>query len=158
MHPGLQPFCTELVLGVEAHLKDLDALIEPLVKDYSYDRVVSMDKTLMRIAAYELFYMPSVPPAVSLDEAIELAKKYSTAESGKFVNGVLGKLLGQSPKANWDPASAPEEFEEQPPEPEPEPEIEITEVIAGSDEEKLARVGRWSLRSSVVPEDGKEAN
>src|SRR5690349_7281417 len=96
------------------------------IPDYDFNRIAAIDGNILRIAAYELFFEPGIPPAVTINEAIEIAKKYSTAESGKFVNGILGRLLADSPKANWDPASAPaEEIEE--PSTEPEYEIEVIE-------------------------------
>ena len=73
------------------------------------------------MACYELFHMPKIPPKVTIDQAISLAKRYGTEESGRFVNGLLGSMLEKSPKADWDPSHA-EAFE---PDPEPEPEIEV---------------------------------
>ena len=89
---------------------------------------------------------------MTINEAVDIAKKYSTAERGKFVNGVLGKVVNDSPKANWDPKSAPVEAVEEPPaEPEPEMEIEERFIEEGSDEEKsLARIAGWKLRTEDV--------
>jgi N utilization substance protein B len=88
-----------------------------------------------------------MPPAVSIDEAIEIAKKYSTAESGKFVNGVLGRLLKSSDKANWDPKTAPKEFREEVVREVVEEPVEET-VDAESDEGKDARrFGQWIVSS-----------
>jgi len=143
----LAEFMQTLVRGVRHHQNDLDELLASLITDWDYDRVAPIDRNLLRIGAFELLHLPQVPPAVSINEAVELAKKYSTAESGKFVNGVLGKLLAQSPKAKWDPATAPEE------EPwveaaEPEPEAVVEEVAEDSPEaEELRRVGLWRLRA-----------
>ena len=143
----LRPFATELVKGVLENVEDLDDQIAPLIKEYSYDRVAAIDRNVMRIAAFELFFLPAIPPAVTLNEAIDIAKKYSTAESGKFVNGVLGRLLKDSPKAEWDPATAPEdEYEER--EKAPPEVIEVEEVEVSIEEaKKLAKIGGWTLRS-----------
>ena len=86
---------------------------------------------------------------MSIDEAIEIARKYSTLESGKFVNGVLGKILKESPKAEWDRSAAPAEFEPEEDDMEPEDEIEIEEieVEAESPEAKTAQRHGWVLRS-----------
>src|SRR5208283_3207039 len=108
-------------------------------------RVAAVDRNVMRIGAYELLHVPSVPPAVTLNEAVEIAKKYSTAESGKFVNGVLGRFLLDTPKAKWDAATAPIEVEEKG-ESAPPPEIEEFEVDE-AEAKKLLKVGGWTLRS-----------
>lgn len=145
----LAKFATSIVDGVIAELAELDHRLSGLIKEYAYDRVAAVDRNIMRVAAYELLYMPAVPPAVTLNEAIEIAKRYSTAESGKFVNGVLGKLLLDTPKADWNPADAPQDVEEQgePSAPLEVEEIEVDEVEA----KKLLRVGGWTLRSEEVP-------
>lgn len=144
--PGdLDAYSEELVHGIFERRQELDRLIAPLVTDWDYSRVVAIDKNLLRIAAYEMFHVPSIPPAVSINEAVELAKKYSTAESGRFVNGILGRLLLESPKANWDASTAPAEDTYRP-EYVDEPPIE--EVREGSVEaEELARAGFWKLKS-----------
>jgi N utilization substance protein B len=125
----------------------LDKLLALIILEYDYSRVAIVDKNVLRIAAYELLHEPSIPPAVTINEAIEISRKFSTIESGKFVNGVLGKLLEQSPKANWDPATAPPEQEEMAPATEPVEVIEET-IEADSDEAKgLKRIGAWKLKS-----------
>lgn len=137
-----------LVNGVADHVYEIDDLIMPLVKDYDYSRLAAIDRNLIRLGCYELYHQPAVPPAVSLDEAIEIAKKYSTPESGKFVNGVLAKLLAASPKATWNADLAPPEFEDAPEPEDPEiPAIEDVDIDADSPEaKKLARIGGWTLR------------
>lgn len=131
--------------GVRSEQRDLDDRLAALITDYSLERVAAIDRNVMRIAAYELFHLPEVPPAVTLNEAVEIAKKYSTAESGKFVNGVLGKLLLDSPKASWSSAEA-KELAEDAPEPEAPPEVEVVEVDE-AEARKLLKVGGWTLRS-----------
>ena len=144
----LASYAQRLMEGVRQHQSDLDRRIAYLVEGYDYNRLAAVDRNVMRMAAYELFYEPAIPPAVTINEAVDIAKKYSTAESGRFVNGVLGKLLQTSPKANWDPKMAPveEEPEEIVREVPDEPVVETLE--AGSDEAKrLAKVGGWKLKS-----------
>lgn len=97
-------FMRELVTGVFEKQIVLDELLAPLVTEWDYERVAVIDRNVLRLATYELYFCPGIPPLSTIDEAIELAKKFSTAESGKFVNGVLGKLLLASPKAEWEPA------------------------------------------------------
>jgi N utilization substance protein B len=147
MAPELTEYAERLVRGVREHQGALDRVLSGAIQGYDYNRVVIVDKNVLRIGAYELFHELAVPPAVIIDEAIEIARKYSTIESGGFVNGVLDQVRKQSPKANWDPASAPVEFAE---EREPDEPVEIVEetVEADSDEaKKLARIGGWTLRS-----------
>src|SRR5579885_3661168 len=105
LDPELSDYAVRLTAGVREHERELDEKISSLVVGYDYNRLAAIDRNLLRIAGYELFFEPAVPPKVTINEAIEIAKKYSTAESGKFVNGVLGKLVQTSPKANWDPSA-----------------------------------------------------
>lgn len=146
----LTQFAERLIREVYGNRKELDDRIETAVLDYDFDRIAAVDRNLIRIAACELFYFPEIPPAVSINEAIELAKKYSTADSGRFVNGVLGRLLKESPKASWDAAEHLAELETPPP-PEPAPEIETLDETTPEGKE-LTRVGLWKIRS-----DGEES-
>ena len=82
----------ELVRGVDVHLARLDALIAGKAKGWTLNRMPVLDLSVMRLAAYELVERPHVPTAVVLNEAVELAKRYSTDESGRFVNGVLAAI------------------------------------------------------------------
>jgi N utilization substance protein B len=143
--PELCAFATLLVNGVLEKMSEMDVHISHLIREFAYDRIAPVDKNVMRIAAFELFHMPAIPPAVTLNEAVDIAKKYSTAESGKFVNGVLGQLLLVTPKAHWDPATAPEEIEEWA---EPEPPMEIEEIeVDEAEAKKLIKVGGWTVRT-----------
>ncbi len=138
----LKQFADGLVHHYAIHKALIDEKISSLIKDWDYKRVAVVDRCILRMAAVELFYEPGIPPAVTINEAIEIAKKYSTADSGKFVNGVLGNLLKDSPKANWDPSM--ETHPEVPDEPEisePEP-VEITEEEA----KDIMKVGLWKVR------------
>lgn len=82
-----------LAVGVRSHLDELDKHIAGLAQGWPIDRQPAVDRNILRIALYEIIFVESVPPVVAVDEAVELAKKYSTAESGKFVNGVLAGYL-----------------------------------------------------------------
>ncbi|MDQ2686618.1 MAG: transcription antitermination factor NusB [Armatimonadota bacterium] len=82
----------ELVRGTREHQNELDARVAALATDWALDRQAAVDRNILRMAAYELLYRPDTPVASVVNEAVELAKKYSTAESGRFVNGVLGAL------------------------------------------------------------------
>ena len=89
---GPSPFAVELVEGVAAHRDDLDALIAARAQGWSLRRMPIVDRNLLRLAAYELLHRPDVPPAVAIDEAVELAKELSTDDSPRYINGVLGAI------------------------------------------------------------------
>ena len=82
----------ELVRGVDGNLPRLDELIASKAKGWTLARMPVLDLSVMRLAAFELLERPHVPTAVVLNEAVELAKRYSTDDSGRFVNGVLAAI------------------------------------------------------------------
>lgn len=92
--PPLNPYASTLVEGVVGSLTEIDRLIGSCSRDWPMDRMPAVDRTVLRIGAWELLY-GDVPPAVAIDEAVELAKQLSTEESPAFVNGVLARLLGE---------------------------------------------------------------
>ena len=81
-----------LVDGVEVNRGELDAAIEKFATGWSLDRMPVLDLLVLRLAAFELAHRPDVPTAVVIDEAVELAKRFSTDDSGRFVNGVLASI------------------------------------------------------------------
>lgn len=85
-------FAGELVAGVDAHLAEIDDLISRFAHNWRIDRMPAIDRALLRISTFELGHCPDVPTAVVIDEAVELAKQYSTEESGRFVNGMLSRI------------------------------------------------------------------
>jgi N utilization substance protein B len=89
------PFAADLVAGVGSHLAELDVLIGRHAVDWTVDRMPVVDRTVLRMAAYELREHPEIPTGAVVSEAVELAKRYSTEESGRFVNGVLGSVVGE---------------------------------------------------------------
>ncbi len=146
--PELSAYAERLVHGIRIELRLIDGRLSHLIVDYDYSRIAAVDRNVLRVAAYELFDVPEIPPAVTINEAIEIAKRYSTAESGKFVNGVLGKLLQDSPKAAWDPASAPPETsEEECDEVHREPQVEMIEESSAPRD-----IGTWKIRSDETDE------
>jgi len=92
-HSDTLDFAGELILGTTEHRAYIDRVIEKYARDWTLDRMANVDRNILRLAIFELLYVPDIPPSVTVDEAVELAKKYSTAESGKFVNGILGSLV-----------------------------------------------------------------
>ncbi|MGB9113181.1 MAG: transcription antitermination factor NusB [Acidimicrobiales bacterium] len=89
------PFAEELVRGVEQELETIDALIAKHAEGWAVDRMPAIDRQLMRIATYELLARRDVSRAVVIDEAVELAKDFSTSESGAYVNGVLSAVADE---------------------------------------------------------------
>ena len=85
-------FATELVLGVGAHLDEIDELIVTYARDWKLERMPALDRAVLRLATHELAHRPDVPTGAAISEAVELAKQYSTEESGRFVNGMLSAI------------------------------------------------------------------
>ena len=141
--PQTANFARSLVSGILARLGELDERIVPLLAaDWDYSRIAVTDKLILRMACYELFEMPEMPPKVSISEAVVLANRYGGEESGRFVNGLLGRLFDLSPKVNFDPSR----FESQPAEPESEAEPDPEVVEADSAAHEDLRAGKWRLR------------
>ena len=88
----LQPFATQLVEGTTAHLETIDALLQDTSKNWKLHRMPIVDLSILRCAAYEILYLSDVDPAVAINEAVEIAKSYSTPDSPKFINGVLDNI------------------------------------------------------------------
>jgi transcription antitermination protein NusB len=145
----LREFAEKMVRGVLKDRQKIDAIIQSHLHDWDVSRLATIDRIVLRMACFELYSVDDVPPKVSLDEAIEMAKKYSTAESGKFVNGVLGAILPKSPKADWQPPGG--DTVEAPAPPSPEPDVETLDIDAPETKE-LAKVGRWKLRTEEPAE------
>lgn len=85
-------FSDKLVRGVVTNLARMDQLISTASANWRVERMTRVDRNVLRIGAYELSSLPDVPRAVTLDEAVELAKRFGTEESGSFVNGVLDRI------------------------------------------------------------------
>ena len=90
-----EPFVIGLVRGVEAHAGKIDELVERFARDWAIDRMPAVDRNVLRMAAFELMERPDVPTGAVISEAVELAKRYSTEESGRFVNGVLASIAAE---------------------------------------------------------------
>lgn len=90
-----EPFAAELAVGVDAHRDELDGLLARFSRDWPVARMPAVDRAVLRMGAFELAHRPDVPTAAAISEAVELAKTYSTEESGRFVNGVLSAVAGE---------------------------------------------------------------
>jgi N utilization substance protein B len=86
-------FVKKLVIGVSAHIEELDKKLQPVAPEWPIDQIARMDRLVLRIGLYELENESDVPPKVVINEAVELAKAFGGDNSSKFVNGVLGTLL-----------------------------------------------------------------
>jgi N utilization substance protein B len=89
------PFVVGLVQGVDDTLADVDGWIERFARGWTIDRMPVVDRAILRIAIYELVSAPTTPTGVVISEAVELAKRYSTDDSGRFVNGVLASVAAE---------------------------------------------------------------
>ena len=89
----LVEFADSLITGVEAHRPRIDELISNAAENWRIDRMAAIDRNILRLGAFEMLYCPEVPTKVAINEALELAKRYSTAQSSRFVNGILDRLL-----------------------------------------------------------------
>jgi N utilization substance protein B len=87
-------FAEELIAGVESRIADVDAVIEKSTTNWSKDRIAKVDLAILRLAIFELLFREDIPPVVSINEAIDLAKEFSSAEARRFVNGVLDNAKG----------------------------------------------------------------
>jgi len=86
-------FAKRLVEGTLANLASIDQIIAKISKDWKINRMANVDRNIMRLALYEILYCEDIPNSVSVNEAIELGKVYGGEESGRFINGILGRVL-----------------------------------------------------------------
>jgi N utilization substance protein B len=98
-----EDYVIAMVRGVESDTIRIDELIARYAIDWTLDRMPVVDRTLLRMATYELLDRPDVPTGAVISEAVELAKTYSTDESGRFVNGVLASIANEVRPATVDP-------------------------------------------------------
>ena len=94
LHDGnLCEFTEELIDGVQKHRVPIDTMISQMAENWRLDRMAAIDRNILRLGAYEMLFCPQVPARVAINEALELAKRYSTAQSSRFVNGILDRVL-----------------------------------------------------------------
>lgn len=89
---NVEEFAHRIALGVEENLSVIDQKISEHATNWQLKRMAVIDRNILRLGAYELLFAPDIPPKVTINEAVELAKKYGDVESSKFVNGILDKL------------------------------------------------------------------
>ena len=88
----VKEFTLILVKGVMSNLVEIDKAVNNYTNNWSLERITNIDRNILRMAIYEILYLKNIPKSVSINEAVELAKKYGTKSSFSFVNGVLGKI------------------------------------------------------------------
>lgn len=102
--PVLREFAMDLVEGVRGNLERIDGLISDVAENWRIDRMAAIDRNILRLGAFEIVLRDDIPAKVAITEALELAKRYSTAQSSRFVNGILDRLHAKAsepaPKAS----------------------------------------------------------
>ncbi len=101
--PPVSGYAAELVRGVQAHRARIDELLSAHSQGWALDRMPAVDRNILRIAVYELFWAPEIPDAVAISEAVLLARDLSTDGSPAFVNGLLARLLELRPELEQAP-------------------------------------------------------
>jgi len=91
---ALRAFSDKLIYGVIEHRDELDLRIRQHAENWDINRMAVVDRNILRLAIYEMLFREDIPPVVSINEAVDIAKKFSTQDSGKFVNGLLDKIRG----------------------------------------------------------------
>ncbi len=90
--PDVKAFAEGLIRGVVEHLEEIDSLIQKAVDKWKLLRMAAIDRNIIRVSAYEILFRKDIPDAVSINEALEIAKRFSTAESAAFINGILDRI------------------------------------------------------------------
>ena len=97
-HPeDIMEFANRLVRGVGTNRSQIDRLITGTSQNWSFDRITPIDRSILRVAVFEILHCPDIPYKVTLNEAIELGKQFGSEKSGSFINGVLDHVLAQNP-------------------------------------------------------------
>lgn len=89
---ALRKFAGELVHGTLKHLEEIDLVLQEAAEHWKMDRMAAVDRNILRCAVFEILHRSDIPAAVTINEALEIAKKYSTLESVSFINGLLDKV------------------------------------------------------------------
>jgi N utilization substance protein B len=90
--PEVKKFAEDIVYGTISHLEEIDSTIEKAAENWVLERMAAADRNILRSAAYELLYRKDIPSAVTINEAIEIAKRFSTGDSAPFINGILDTI------------------------------------------------------------------
>jgi len=98
-------FATRLIEGVWENWDEIEHAIQAVAQNWNIARMAVIDRNVLRLGAFELLHCPDIPPKVAVNEAIELGKRYSTANSGAFINGILDKIMNRKPAAKPEDAA-----------------------------------------------------
>ena len=90
--PAAREFAEGLVNGVQAHAAEIDETLKRYAENWELHRMAVVDRNVLRMATYELMHCPSIPPVVTINEAVDIAKYFNSSESGRFVNGILDRI------------------------------------------------------------------
>lgn len=88
----VKSFSEDLIVGTLERLEYLDGVIGDHARNWRLERIALVDKSILRLALYELYFRADIPPLVTINEAVDIAKRFSTDQSGRFVNGILDKV------------------------------------------------------------------
>ncbi|MDF1740709.1 MAG: transcription antitermination factor NusB [Verrucomicrobiales bacterium] len=88
-----QDFTAELLTGIEEHLPEIDRSIRERLENFAFERLTAVDRNILRLGAFEILFADHIPPQAAINESIEIAKRFGTEESPKFINGILDKIL-----------------------------------------------------------------
>lgn len=115
--PSQQAYIRKVVKGIAEHSYELDQYIEKYAVGWKFDRIPLVASAIMRLAMYEILYMPEIPNGAAINEAVEIAKKYESSDVVRFINGILGSFVrkeaGDTPAAQPAAAGAPSEKQEE---------------------------------------------
>ena len=92
---AIREFADPLIRGTLEHRDEADGVIKKHAKNWELHRIAAVDRNILRLAIYEMLHRDDIPPVVSINEAVDIAKKFSTQDSGKFVNGILDHVKGE---------------------------------------------------------------
>jgi transcription antitermination protein NusB len=104
--PDTTDFARTLIRGVLEHQKAIDVRLAEASKNWDLDQMAKVERTLLRIASFEIVYLPSVPLKAAINESIELAKTFGGPDSGKFVNGILGRIAADVESRQAEPQAS----------------------------------------------------
>jgi transcription antitermination factor NusB len=96
---GMKKFVEDLVTGTTRNIGEIDRVIQETAENWDLNRMAAVDRNILRLAIYEILYRDDIPPAVTINEALEIAKKYSSLESVPFINGLLDKVARDRSRA-----------------------------------------------------------
>jgi N utilization substance protein B len=95
---NLKTFASEIIKGTLENLNKIDSIIKKYANKWDVERMINIDRNIIRFAVYEILFRPDIPFQVTINEALEIAKKYSTKESASFINGILDKIAKEELK------------------------------------------------------------